>query len=262
MNQQEGQYWEAIGLDWSRTRPDGLWRDHCDAIHRRWLARWLPELPCAVLLKTDLFDEAVADGLCRTLQSHARTVVGMDLSLSTTRAVRARAPEFAVARADVRSLPFAGNAFGVVVSNSTLDHFHTPDEFIASLREIYRVLEPGGRLLLTMDNPVNPLIALRNALPISLLNRVGLVPYYVGVTFGPRQLRALLVQAGFKVVETGAIMHCLRVLAVPVSRVLRRLASPSVERGWLRALMHCEGLARLPIRFVTGHFVSVLATKA
>jgi hypothetical protein len=50
-------------------------------------------------------------------------------------------------------------------------------------------------------------------------------------------------------------------LAVPVSRVLQRIAGETVQRAWLKALMGCEGLTRLPMRFLTGNFVAVLATK-
>ena len=262
MDLRQTKYWETVGVEWSRNQTGGLWREHCDAVHFRWLARGLAQSPSAALLKTDLFDEAVGGGLHRTLKAHARVVVGMDLSPSVARAAHTRNPGLEGVCADVCHLPFAEGAFGTVVSNSTLDHFHTPDEVLASLREIHRVLEPGGRLLLTMDNPVNPVIALRNALPISLLNRIGLVPYFVGATFGPRKLQALLEQIGFQVIETGSLMHCLRVLAVPTCRILEKIPSKTVQRGWLRALMACEELARLPSRYLTGNFVTVLATKA
>jgi SAM-dependent methyltransferase len=261
MDQQEIHYWETVGSEWIRTRPDSLWRDYCDAVHSRWLDRWLPQSRSTAILKTDLFDEAIGGGLHRILEARARVVVGVDLSWSVAQAAHASNPGIAAVCADVRRLPFADNAFDVVVSNSTLDHFHTPDEFRASLHEIHRILEPGGRLLLTMDNPVNPAVGLRNALPISFLNRIRLVPYYVGITYGPRRLRALLEQAGFQVIQTRAVMHCLRILAVPVSRVLQQIAGETVQRAWLKALLGCEGLARLPSRFLTGNFVAVLASK-
>ena len=57
----------------------------------------------------------------------------------------------------------------------------------------------GGTLLITLDNGRNPLVALRNLLPFSLLRRLGLVPYYVGPTLGPTQLIDYLRAAGFAV---------------------------------------------------------------
>ena len=85
---------------------------------------------------------------------------------------------------------------------STLDHFRSHSEIVTSLRELLRVLRPGGQLLLTLDNPANPLVGLRNALPFGLLHRLRIVPYYVGATCGPRGLRRLLPQVGFEVLES------------------------------------------------------------
>ena len=75
-----------------------------------------------------------------------------------------------------------GDTFDLVVSNSTLDHFARADDITIALREIQQVLKPGGRLILTLDNPSNPVVRLRNALPFAALNQMGLVPYFVGAT--------------------------------------------------------------------------------
>src|SRR5204863_6785753 len=53
------------------------------------------------------------------------------------------------------------------------------------LAELRRVLSPHGRLVVTLDNGLNPVVALRNRLPLGILRRVGAVPYFVGVTCGP-----------------------------------------------------------------------------
>ena len=57
----------------------------------------------------------------------------------------------------------------------------------------------GGTLVVTLDNAVNPLVALRNAIPPRLLRRAGLVHYPLGVTCGPRRFEALVRAAGFAV---------------------------------------------------------------
>jgi SAM-dependent methyltransferase len=48
---------------------------------------------------------------------------------------------------DGKSFPFVDNEFNAVLSNQVLEHVFNPDEFLS---EIYRVLKPGGRLLLTV----------------------------------------------------------------------------------------------------------------
>src|SRR5207247_446070 len=123
-------------------------------------------------------------------------------------------------RADVRRLPFKAGRFDAVVSNSTLDHFDDSEGVAVALRELNRVLAPGGSLLISLDNPANPLVALRNALPFSLLHRIGLVPYYTGWTCGQRRLRQLLDVAGFETVDVSAVMHCPRAVAVAIGAVV------------------------------------------
>jgi SAM-dependent methyltransferase len=162
---------------------------------------------------------------------------------------------------DVRQLPFAGGTFDVVISNSTLDHFESRKEIVKALRELQRVLCRGGWLLLTMDNPVNPLVAMRNALPFRVLHRLGLVPYPMGATCGPRHLRRILRSEGFEVYETVALLHCPRVLAVAKARRLQQQGTAESRARFLRRLMRWERLARLPTRFLTGYFVGVSARK-
>jgi SAM-dependent methyltransferase len=163
--------------------------------------------------------------------------------------------------ADVRHLPFANGTFDGIVSNSTLDHFESLDDLSVSLQEIFRVLRPGGQIILTLDNLSNPIILLRNWLPFRLLKRIKIVPYYVGVTLGANRLEYLLKETGFEVLEVDAIMHCPRVLAVTIARWVEKHTSIRTQKSFLRLLMAFEGLSCLPTRFLTGYFVAVKATK-
>ncbi|MEQ1758418.1 MAG: methyltransferase domain-containing protein [Vicinamibacterales bacterium] len=253
-------YWDDVAGEWGGGR-DRLWRRHSDSVNAALCRRWLPERVHR-LLKTDAFDEASSDGLWLMLRSRADVVEGIDQSPAIAAQARARHPEMAITVADVRALPFPDRHFDAVLSNSTLDHFEHHAGIEQSLRELHRVLEPGGQLILTLDNPANPVVALRNALPFALLNRVGLVPYFVGATLAPRALTDLLRQVGFDVVETTAIVHCPRVLAVPAARAVEGLSSrPETHARFLRALSWFEVAERWPSRFRTGHFVAVLARR-
>jgi SAM-dependent methyltransferase len=258
---QEAAYWRRVGHDWAGSPHGHLWRRHCDQVNAELLARWLPEAPVAALLKTDLFDEALSEGPLARLQTCAARVVGIDLSHPIAREAARRHPDLRALRADVRELPFADGSFDVVVSLSTLDHFQTEAELGASLRELGRVLRPGGTLLLTLDNPGNPVVRLRNALPFALLHRLGIVPYFVGVTRDGEQLTALLAQAGFVTDELTTVMHCLRIAAIPLCRIAERVAPAAAQSALVRGLLAFERLAKLPWRRTTGHFVAVRARK-
>jgi ubiquinone/menaquinone biosynthesis C-methylase UbiE len=79
-------------------------------------------------------------------------VVGADFSpealqFCVTRGAPAEAPPLKLARADVRRLPFADSAFDVVTAMDIIEHI---DDDKAAASEIFRVLKPGGRLLVTV----------------------------------------------------------------------------------------------------------------
>jgi SAM-dependent methyltransferase len=248
--------WDAALAGWTETRAAAFLRTYSDAVNELLLAEWLPPGRARRLLKTDLFDEAVGAGLVGPLQRHAAEVVAVDVSPAVVELARTRHPGLDARSADTRELPFEDGAFDLVLSNSTLDHFAVLDDVRGALAEMHRVLEPGGRLLITLDNGANPLVLLRNALPRSLLSRLRLVPYPIGVTCGPGRLRRLLAEAGFEVEASRGVMHCPRLLA----RAAASLAPPAAPR-LLRAVIAFERLGRLPTRYLTAQFVAASARR-
>jgi len=257
----EAEYWDAVITEWHAGGLQQLWRAHSDAVNVGLCRRWWPHTEVNRMLKTDLFDEACGEGLFAFLSARVPAVVGIDRSVEVSRVARARLGAARIAAADVRRLPFADGSFELVVSNSTLDHFERHEEIAKSLQEINRVLTPDGRLILTLDNPANPVVALRNSLPFWLTNGVGLVPYFVGATCGPWRAARMLAEAGFNRIAVTAVTHCPRVLAVAAAAVCQRIGSVGAQRRFLRLLTAFEHLERWPSRYQTGHYVALLAEK-
>lgn len=234
-------YWDTIAVQ--EDRLPGGWRRRARAEHLELLERWVGPVH-GRWLKTDLFEERDPD---RALLPHlaSATWVGTDIS-----------PEVAVqggataAAADVRRLPFRTATFDGVLSTSTLDHFEQAADIGRSLVELRRVLRPGGVLVLTLDNPRNPLIRLRNALPAGVARRTGLVPFSVGATLGEQQGRHALEAAGFTVAASAHLLHVPHIVGT-------RLASwPWYER---RVLPRFARLAATRAAPWTGHFAAFLA---
>jgi SAM-dependent methyltransferase len=239
---------------WPRTRAHDFLRAYSDAVNSELVARWLPAA-LESILKTDAFDEATGTGLFPTLRSRAAHVVAVDTSAATLAAAKARYPDLETAQADVRRLQFAAASFDAVVSNSTLDHLDSADELALGIRELARVLRPGGVLVLTLDNPRNPLVALRNSLPYPLLRRLGLIHYTMGATVDGQALQGLVVGAGLEVTDVAAVMHLPRVVVLALASVVPR-------RPLLRVVLAAEKMRTLRPRELTAQFVGVRAVKA
>jgi SAM-dependent methyltransferase len=82
-------------------------------------------------------------GIVTHLATRGRAV-GVDLSAEAVRLARAR--DVAVARAELMALPFADGTFDCVTSFDVLYHRWVRDD-AAAVREMARVLRPGGLLL-------------------------------------------------------------------------------------------------------------------
>jgi SAM-dependent methyltransferase len=238
-------YWDGIA-DQGDGLPDG-WRRHCRRAHLELVDRWGP--PEGVWLKTDLFEERSASRALLPSLPSARWV-GMDLSPAVCRQASERSRCAAVV-ADVRGLPFPNGAFDGVLSTSTLDHFAALDDLHRALVELRRVLRTGGRLLLTLDNPANPLIRVRNALPPAVAVRTGLAPVQVGQTLAEEPGRAALAAAGFAIDDSLHLLHAPHIVGTRLARF----------RWWeTAALPRADKLERSRVARWTGHYVAFAAT--
>lgn len=72
-----------------------------------------------------------------------RRLVGLDFSLSALAEARGHGPYQGLASGDLRSLPFRDGTLAGLWNLGVMEHF-TSEEGVAILREIRRVLQPGG----------------------------------------------------------------------------------------------------------------------
>jgi SAM-dependent methyltransferase len=251
--------------DWGSFSGKGMptggsvWRAYCDQLHSNLIAEWCGGRSFERVLKTDLFDEAVGEGCFGSLSAVAAEVYGIDVSGPLVEIVSRARRDFLVRVGDVRKLDFPDASLDLVFSNSTLDHFKTEAEIVESVTEFARILERGGQLLITLDNPVNPVVRVRNFLPQRATGAIGLVPYFMGRTLSMRGLSEVLKRSGFRVLHRRHTMHAPRVVALHLCRLLEK--SSAAGGITLRAMLAMEVLGKLPTAPLTGYYSAVLAVK-
>ncbi|MNO23386.1 Cypemycin methyltransferase [compost metagenome] len=94
-------------------------------------------------------------------------VTGVDLSEALLREARAQAGAEAVTwiRSDMRRLPLEGGFAAVVNLFTSFGYFEEDEEQVKVLREIYRMLVPGGKFIVDF---LNPAYVIRHLVPHSV----------------------------------------------------------------------------------------------
>jgi SAM-dependent methyltransferase len=138
--------WERNALAWAQwaraPMHDSYWRFHRD----QFLALLTPPRRLAL-------DLGCGEGrLSRDLRTRGYHLVGIDSSPTLTRLAREADPEIGVYVGDAGALPFVGGTFDLVVAFMSL---HDVTDLPGAVREVARVLEPGGCLCLAIVHPLN-----------------------------------------------------------------------------------------------------------
>jgi len=89
------------------------------------------------------------------LVKKAKAVIGMDFSLQSLRQCRKackNTQNLFLIQADVTQLPIKKQYFDTIVFKGVLEHIPSPDERVAALKQLKKVLKPKGQLFLTTYN--------------------------------------------------------------------------------------------------------------
>jgi len=147
-------YYEAEGASDHQSR---LYRDR-DWIHQRLKAIALDELRARCRPDTVLLDAGCAEGLyLRAAPPMIRAGVGVDLARSKlARGLALARPRGSLhlSVADLEHIPCRAGVFDLVLCLETLEH--VPDHRLA-LAEIWRVMKPGGSLIVSVPTEANEL---------------------------------------------------------------------------------------------------------
>ena len=140
-------------------------------------------------------------------------------------------------RADIEKAPFRSGSFDLITANMVVEHIEKPE---AALKEINRLLAPGGVFLFHTTNYRNYQVAIASMIPQKVKNKIvgflesreeaDIFPAYYRLNT-PGAVRAQAVQCGFEVEEmilTNSSAETIRLGPVVVAELLtiRALNSP------------------------------------
>ena len=260
-------YWDMIIRKSCGSKREDLWRAHLKEVYQRLMDRWVKNSRGGLALKTDLYDEAVSIyNLIPLCEQKCEHIIGTDVSFGVAMAAKRRMIKewngwHNVVCSDIVNLAFKSDSFDQIISNSTLDHFLNKKDIIVSLKELWRIMKPGGTLIITLDNPSNPVVFLRNLSPYRLLKLFGIIPFYMGVTLSKSELIRILESSGFRVHDSTAIVHSPRIIAIWTGYILAKIGSEKAMIYFYKLLRIFERLEKFPTRYLTGYFVAVKAIK-
>lgn len=156
---------------------------------------------------TRLLDAGCGAGLLSVLaRFRGAQVSALDAAPGLAAIARERLPGADVREGDLEALPFADASFDAVAAVNSV--FYAAD-MAAAMRELVRVVRPGGRVVVTAWGPPENcefLKALMPALrPLMPPPPPGATPPHPGALSQPGALAGVLRQAGLRVVEEGEV---------------------------------------------------------
>ena len=138
--------WEAHAaqwIEWARAAGhDSYWRFHRD--------QFLKIVPSPGRRTVDI---GCGEGrLTRHLKELGHDIVGVDTLPTLVAAARDLDPSMDIRMADAAALPLDDASADLAIAFTSL---HDIDDMVAAVREIGRVLQPGGRLCVAIVHPIN-----------------------------------------------------------------------------------------------------------
>ena len=135
-----------------------------------------------------------------------KNAVGVDLSV----AEKAADPKIKLVAADLNKiLPLKNETFGAVICTAVIEHLTDP-ELMAG--EAFRILRPGGMLILTTPSRLNKKIVEFLAFRLGWFDQAEIADHKN--YFMPAELESLLSRAGFKNIKIKFFQVSLNILAV------------------------------------------------
>jgi len=154
-------------------------------------------------------------------------IQGLEINGEIIKVLKKKYPKLRFVQGDILSLPYESNYFGGILCFGVVEHFiKGPRE---ALKEIYRVLKPGGYAIITASS-FNALIQMKSIVKLDMLKKIKNRRYkfkltpafndfhkymiksedhedFYGYMFKKREFEREIEKSGFRIVESVPIYH-------------------------------------------------------
>lgn len=156
------------------------------------------------LLKLDLWNEVNNTRILIWAAQQGAEIYGLDVSDYIVNSAKKNFEEHGLKanliRSDVRNIKFPSNNFDFVYTMGTIEHI--PD-YEKALKEIYRVLKPGGKAIIGSPNKWDPFLF---SILIQILIFFNKFPYAPEKCFSMKEFKKLIEKNNFEIIDDTSIL--------------------------------------------------------
>jgi tRNA (uracil-5-)-methyltransferase TRM9 len=193
VNNKTREVFNEIAPAWYNYRHHTIFRAELAALARRWGRGRLLNVGCGhgadFIPFKDAFELHGIDFSPGMLQQAARYAARYGFSAQ-------------LVEADARQLPYTDAFFDFAIAVAVYHHLETKNDRLRALRELYRVLRPGGEAFITVWNRWQPRFWLRRRDILVPWRQQEKTLYRFYHLFSYRELEGMIRQAGFEVLQS------------------------------------------------------------
>ena len=184
---------DKIAPGWYNFRHWSIFKDELDELAKKWKQGNLLNIGCGhgpdFLPFKDTFD-----------------LYGIDFSRAMLEHARKYAEKFnyspELLQGDIRNLPFADCSFDHAIAVASYHHIKDKSERLSALKELLRVLAPGGEAFITLWNRWQPRFFFSGNEPVVSWRTREEVLYRYYYLFSYHRAEKLVKQAGFRLIKS------------------------------------------------------------
>lgn len=246
-------YWDKINRKIKKHHYEGIMSDYKRYAYIRLFKKWHLNIDSNKILVTDLFDEAYNSNnlfyMCNKLN---KNVVGADISEIIVKKARINLNVKNIIVCDVRKPPLKNNAFDIILSPSTLDHF-PKENLVLALNELASLLNSNGKIIISLHNKLNIFL---HFYITKFIKR----PMYRLDTYSIKDFKKIIEKTNLNIVKQSAICH----MPIPlISGIVFNYVSKikKTKNFLVKLYKFFENLENTKLKYFTGELLIFQLTK-